>query len=532
MKNKFLIFLGIISTGVLGIFIYPTVLFHQHFPDLGMLAWFHLIPLLLVLSHLKGFKFFGAAALAGLISYGGTLYWLALAMKNFGGLVPREAIGVLFLILIILALYFSLALSFAFWVHRRIGWPLFILIPVFLLSFDFLRKYFPVGGFPWPMASYSQGGFLPYFQWVDILGAYGLSFFIFLVNALFADLLLCWKRREFDVVLTRGVILVLVVLISFYASILDQRHCDRTTQNVGVLHLALIQGNISQEMKWDPQSARENILRYLNLSRQAASEGAEIAVWPETAYPYTVDLSDLSSVRLFDADLLPLPTLLGAVSQWPTITAAVPLYYNSAFMVGTDGLVTSFYHKMHLVPFGEYVPMKDWLVFARRLTTSVGDFERGPHPSLLSFNNFKLGTLICYEDIFSDISRAFVKEGADFLVNISNDAWYGDSSASYQHLVFSQFRALENRRYVVRATNTGMTAVIDIHGDILKEFPPTLEGALVWPLSVEKKEAPYTRWGDWVAWGCVILGCVSLLVSFFQKGKMLVVKQEKYITQS
>ncbi len=525
MTKKSLLFFGIFLSGILSIFIYPTVIFHQHFPDFGVLAWFHLIPLLLVLPSLRGLKFFGAAALAGLIGYGGTLYWLVLAMKNFGGLSLGEATGVLFLILIILALYFSLALFLAYWVHRRLRWPLFILIPVFLISFDFLRKYFPVGGFPWPMASYSQGGFLPYFQWVDIFGAYGLSFFIFLVNVLLTDLILYWKSREFDVLLTRGVTLVLVVLISFYASILDQRHCDKTAQNLGDLRLALIQGNISQDMKWDPQSARENVLQYLNLTRQAASEGAEMAVWPETAYPYTVDLSDLSSVRLFDADRLPLPTFLGAVSQWPTATALLPIYYNSAFMVGTDGLVTGFYHKMHLVPFGEYVPMKNWLVFARRLTTSVGDFTPGTHPSLLSFNNFKLAPLICYEDIFSDISRAFVKAGADLLVNMSNDAWYGNSSASYQHLVFSQFRALENRRYLVRSTNTGVTAVIDTHGDVLKTLPPFSEGVLVWPISVEKEEAPYTRWGDWVAWGCVILGCVSLWMTFLyikNKGKSYV----------
>ena len=161
------------------------------------------------------------------------------------------------------------------------------------------------------------------------------------------------------------------------------------------------------------------------------------------------------------------------------------------------------YFKKHLVPFGEYVPMKKWLTFAKKLTTAVGDFSVGENAAPFLWQGKRLGLLICYEDIFPELSQKTVKAGAEILVNLTNDAWYGNTSAPHQHLAFSQLRALENRRMLVRSTNTGVTAVIDSRGEILKNLPLFEEGVLTYLLDLHGEKSFYTRFGDWLAWGCV-----------------------------
>lgn len=537
--------LSIMITGLFGIFIHPTVIFGWRAPDLGWLAWIYLVPLFVILKPLHGARRFFASFFSALIFYPGSLYWLVAAMKNFGGLSFAESFGVLFLITLILAFYFAAALSTAYRVHERTGIPLFLSSASFLMAADFLRTYFPAGGFPWSMPAYSQGAFLPFFQWVDVTGVYGLNFLIYLVNGLVAEMIVVLiMDKEKDHLLNRFVILVLLVMVSFFGSYRQQRKMEEKGNGGETRQIALIQGNIDQELKWNPKKALKNLQRHLLLSDRAIAAGADLVVWPETAFPYTVDLSrpvagsiqgerdfsgsqdsmslglDLADNRLkqiLDRDSFPVPFVFGAVSERPVAIEELPVIYNSAFLVDRDVRIRQVYHKQHLVPFGEYVPMRKWLTFARRLTVAVGDFTPGDKFTLLESGSLKIGTLICYEDIFPDLARAFTKTGANLLINLTNDAWYGHSSAQHQHLVFSQFRALENRRPLLRATNTGVTAVIDPRGEVVHQLTPFTGDILLKGVAVTERKTLYTILGDFVGWFSVIFSVAVFVVSLFKR---------------
>lgn len=377
------------------------------------------------------------------------------------------------------------------------------------------------------MPAYSQGTFLSLFQWVDITGVYGLNILIYLVNGLLAEMIMAFRGRgEKDHLLNRFVVFALLGMISFFGNYGRQRGVENDISAGATVRIALVQGNIGQEMKWDPKKAMEHLRRYLSLSDRAVADGADLVIWPETAYPYTVDLSTLSSKPAFDREGLPVPILFGAVGEMPTADdeapapVAPPLIYNSAFLAERDARIRQAYHKQHLVPFGEYIPMKKWLTFARSLTTAVGDMTPGDKFILLETGPLKIGTLICYEDIFPDIARGFAKTGANLLVNLTNDAWYGDSSAQHQHLVFSQFRALETRRYLLRATNTGVTAVINPQGEVLYHLRPFTEDILLKGAALSDDKTLYIILGDFVGWGAAIFSVAVLFVSLF-KGRTL-----------
>ncbi len=512
LKEFLILFSGILLTGLLGTLIYPTVLFGYRLPDMGHLAWIYLVPLLFVMGVLKtNWRRFWAAFFSAFIFQTGSLYWLASAMKNFGELGLVESIGILFLVSFMFSVLLALCFSVAFWIHEKTDLSFALLVALAGVVGDLIRTHFPFGGFPWPLPAYSQSQSLPFFQWIDVTGVFGLDFLIFLVNGLLVEM--AWSVFVFhkvDHLIRRVVVLFFVGLCSFYGSILSQRYFEIHATVGSHAHVALIQGNISQDLKWNPRLAQNNLNAYLQLTESAFSSGADLVVWPETAYPYTIDLSDLDNTQIVDPQKITGPLILGAVTELPQSNES--LVYNSALLTGILGKPLAFYHKMHLVPFGEYIPLKHWLTFAKKLTSAVGDFSPGISASLMYTNRFKVGTLICYEDIFSGISRNFSNKGADFLINMTNDAWYGNTSAPYQHLVFSRFRALENRRYVLRATNTGVTALIDPRGEVIQQLPLFKQSILSANFTVTTMSTFYSRFGDWFAWVCVSFLLLSGLV--------------------
>lgn len=503
-------YLAILVTGVLGALIHPTVINGVHLPDLGYLAWLFLVPLFLILPFLNLRSAFAASLSSAILTYALGLYWLIPAMVEYGGVNPWSAMGILGLIVLILSFGFGGAIFLALWTHRKIKVPFFIAAAAFLMCFEYARTYFPVNGFPWIQAAYSQGKFLGFFQWVDSTGVYGLNLLIWMVNGLIAEMILPWiQKTPKDKAINRAAILVLCVLISFFAGIYRQHRIEGETRSDYSKSVALIQANISQALKWDADRESENLSRHLELSNLAEKRGAELAIWPEASYPYPVDLKTAPQFQLFETAGGKLPAiLLGAAGIEQVGTEEV--LYNSAFLTDDQSRITDFYHKRHLVPFGEYVPLKRWLTFARRLTTAVGDFSPGAKANPFISGDLKMGVLICYEDIFPDLARQSVREGANILVNITNDAWYGDTSAQHQHLIFSQFRALETRRTLLRATNTGMTAWIDWRGVVLKSLPPFEPGVLLLNAIPQSMMSPYVRYGDWIAW--MMMGVASLLV--------------------
>lgn len=521
MSKTQLLLVLIVST-LLGIFIYPTVINGYLVPDFGWMAWVALVPLLICQQRLSAGKFFWLAFFGALLGYLGALYWMIPAMNSFGGLRDVEAFGVLLLIAIILAFYLALALYLPVIIHKRLGLPLFILNAVFVVASDYLRTYVPVGGFPWPMLAYSQGNYLEFFQWVDLFGVSGLNCMLILVNGLLAEIFSpTHKERRKDLLLNRSLILVLLVSVSVLLSIYRSNRIDEWEVGTGGATVALLQGNVSQDLKWNPNLARAHIRLYSRLSEQSLASGADLVIWPETSYPYSFILNDLPSRWLIEKDSLRIPALVGAVSQNELGLVDEPIIYNSAFLMNGQSRVLDVYHKQHLVPFGEYIPMKEWLTFAKRFTVAVGDFSPGNQANVLTLNEMKMGVLMCYEDIFPDIARMFVNHGANVLINMTNDAWYGDTSAQYQHLVYSQLRALENRRYLLRATNTGITAFINHHGQVLATLKPFEEGLLLRNAPLITKKTFYSEYGDFMARGASGLCLILWPLSWFRDRKKL-----------
>lgn len=516
-----------LATAVLGIVSHPTVLWGLRLPNAGFLAWIYLVPILVYLKRSDGKGTFLTGFAASLVATAVNLYWFIPAMVEFGGMGKIEAAGVLLLVVLILSFFVATALSLSAFVARRMPiLPLFLLQALFLTAFDLVRTYVPVNGFPWGMIAYTQAPYLSTFQWVDTLGVFGLDFMVYLVNALIAEILFALPKGDplgvrkpvvKDLLVSRSILVGLVVLLSVVGSILRQGNRLESSVPREAVSIGLIQGNISQLHKWNPTLARHHFGKYLRLTQKAKMGGAGLAVWPESAYPYTVPLTDLTDHSFREVGGSPLPVLFGAVGQGEAADGREPPIYNSAFFLSEEGKLTGFYHKRHLVPFGEYVPMKRWLTFARKLTIMVGDFVLGVDAAPVPYGDLKMGILICYEDIFPDLSRRSVREGANVLVNLTNDAWYGDTSAQYQHLAMSQFRALETRRFLLRATNTGMTAVIDPSGKILDALPPFTEGVLIRDIWLEAAKSPYVRLGDVVGWGAAFFSLLFFVVALLRR---------------
>lgn len=493
-------------SGLVGIFIFPTVLFGLKIPDLGFLAWVFLIPLLWKLGTLGYGGIFSHSLLSSFLTSLGALYWMIPAMKNFGGLSFLESLGVLILAALILALYFAAFTLLGYFFHRQGGQPIYLTLPVFWILADYALIYFPVNGFPWLNPAYSQGHYLSFFQWLPLTGIFGLTFFIYCTNVLFFECLHAWKTKDRNSLLHCGSLFFVLLVMSIAASVGCQIFQEKR-QSTGSVNIGLIQGNIPQDMKWDSSKAQSNFKIYADLSYKARTYGADFIIWPETAYPYTLSLNKLALSQFVESDLNGLNILFGAVSIEGLKLSEQGQIFNSAFLIDKNSHILSFYHKRHLVPFGEYVPMKDWLSFARRLTVAVGDFSEGESTEPLKKGEVAYGVLICYEDLFPNLSRELVLSGANVLVNLTNDAWYGNTSAQYQHVVFSQFRALENRRYLLRATNTGITAVINPRGQIVDQLKPFDKNVLVKMISLSEGVTLYTH-----------LGSVIVLFAFLYAG--------------
>lgn len=515
---------AVILSGILQFLMFPVVLFGYRLPDFGFLSWIYLVPIVLCIHEYNLKSKIFLSWFSAMIGFYGMFYWLAGAMQEFGGLNFFQALGVMILVFTILSLVQALFLGLACWINIIVRLPLFILLPIFMLTRDLIIQQWPIGGFPWGTPAYSQGEWIRFFQWVDVTGTHGLSLFIYLINGLIADgLLLLIHRKQIDKMVSRFLVVFVLVLLSLYGSFLSGQKFEREKTSPGDLSVALIQANISQDIKWDPYKAQDILHKYVYLTNTAVKNGAELVVWPETAFPYAISEKTMGADKFLDQDEMSTDLFLGAVVA--AHLGPDRIMYNAAVHVDKTASFVRRYDKMHLVPFGEYVPFQQYLKFAKKLTRGVGNFVPGDTYTLFDVKNIRFGSLICYEDIFPDFAREFSRLGADVLVNYTNDAWYGDTSAQHQHLVYSQFRALENRRYLLRATNTGMTAIITPRGELYDKLAPFTEAFLLQNLKLEKASSLYTRFGErWVY--VVALLCAVIFIYTVIKYKLGPVKKE------
>ncbi|TVQ97308.1 MAG: apolipoprotein N-acyltransferase [Desulfovibrionales bacterium] len=397
--------------------------------------------------------FFCAAA-----AYSASLYWVFIPVHVHGGLHWLLALPCPILLGMYLGLYggaFSALIRWAHPVHS----PLLLGLGAGLLwggvelaqgtlftGFSWLTL--PAALAPWPVT----------IQGLAVVGEYGLS--AILVTAV-AWLVLARESKAFMI---RGLTLGLALFLVLIG--LGALHLNRPLPEGTPLRVTLVQGNVDQTVKWEPAYQEATVRAYLDLTTRELGFKPELVVWPETAMPFYLqeDSALARQVRDFVRSTQQLALLTGAPRYAVDLSTGAIQYANSAFLLGPNGKTVGIYDKEHLVPFGEYVPLGGMLPFIRRLAHSEGDFSPGNDPAPLQWEHLALGMLICYEAIFSGLSQERVRAGANLLVNISNDAWFGRSSAPRQHLYQAVLRSVEQGRFLVRSTNTGVTAIIDPRG--------------------------------------------------------------------
>ena len=482
------------------------------FPNIGLswLAWIGLVPLLIALRNLSIRDSMRLGLIAGLVHFLGLVYWVAYTMKTYGHLPLYISLLILGLMAAYLALYWALFTIALAWLRPKP--PLLpVITPLVWVACEYLRSHL-FTGFPWGLLGHSQYKALHLIQICDLTGVYGLSFVIVLCNtALYMGLLhLVHKpwygkpvaRWVMPVVLS-AVLVVLTVVWTYGAWRI--KNIDQQAVQAPRAPVAVVQGNIDQSIKWDPayQIATTNTYRALSLSARDAKPA--LIVWPETATPFYY-LANTRLTKVVRQSIVDTGTyfLIGSPSYRRINGQAA--HYNSAYLIEPDGTVSGRYDKVHLVPYGEYVPLQRWFPFLGKMVAQVGNFHAGSKGNTLKWNQRRLGVLICYEVIFPGLARALVRNQADLLVNITNDAWFGRTGAAQQHFCMAVFRAVENRLALVRAANTGISGYIDPAGRILKTSALFERRVMIHSVPLMALKTVYGRVGDLFALVCLIGG--------------------------
>jgi apolipoprotein N-acyltransferase len=497
------------ASGVLQVVIFPAL-------GWSFLCWIAIAPLLVALSRGRDVGGVPRAAgpgqgfllgyVAGLIWSAGSCYWIFHVMNIYGGLSAPVSLGILVL--------FTLAMAVSFGVFglimallagsRRLGAKAVFFAPIVWVATEWLRG-FPFD-FRWDPLGTVLVNNIPVSRLATVTGVYGLSFEIVLVNTAFAAAFLVERRR-------RRLVLVAAIVV---AALLQAGNLVQPPALPANGTARLVQADIPilNSDQWTPQYFQQTLADLTRLSIPQPGETdpneplVDLIVWPETPAPF------------FTSD----PTFRNAVSNVARQAHAAVVagalgvpqnanndqLYNSAALVAPDGVWMGRYDKIHLVPFGEYVPFASLLRFAGKLTREVGDFIPGTSRQPLRAGDYRLGTFICYESIFPDEIRQFAKNGATVFVNISNDGWFGHTAAPLQHLEQARMRAIENRRWLLRDTNTGITASIDPYGRVVAQAQRDVRTWYDVPYSVVTGTTFYTRHGDWFLWTCAIITILAM----------------------
>ena len=468
------------------------------FPSFGhpAAAWVALTPLLVILHGTRSPGLaFGLGLTTGAVHFAGTLPWLTQVMTEFAGVPLPVGVAINGLLVAYLALFpAAFAVLLALLCARLGGWGLLGAAPVWLTTE--LGRLWLFGGFPWELLGYSQTMVLPVAQLASVFGVHGVTLLVVFINSAVALAVVGPRVHRVRLVAAATGVIGAVVLFGMWRLSDNRLVRDGTPLRVG-----LVQGNILQDDKWDPAMRSTILSRYLDLSRQTAAAGARLLVWPEAATPFSFEDDP-------DGDLIrQLARTTGAhvlFGSTQSLRDPVPQTFNAAFLVRPDGHTAAVYHKMHLVPFGEYVPFRSLLFFASPLVEVVSDFSPGTSPDTLPLGGHRISTAICYEIIYPALVRSFVRAGSELLTTITNDAWYGRTAAPHQHFQQATMRAIEQGRYLVRAANTGISGVVDPYGRVLARSDLFETTAMTEDVRLLTGLTLYGRMGDLLAYLCVV----------------------------
>lgn len=497
--------------------------------NLFFLCWIAFVPLLYALLRGRGgegelldsegrslrqftlLQGFVIAWVCGIVWYIGTCYWIFPVMHGYGKL---GGIGSGFITLgfcLIMGMHHGVFGMLVVLMARRSTAgnrrPL-LLAPVFWTAIEFFRDR--VTGVPWEPLGNAQVDNIPFARISQFTGVYGLSFAIMLVNCAFVAGLLFYGRRRKKLLIPAAAVAIALQMGIF----LKPGALPATRQAL------LIQPNVPILGVWTPEMLARTLADFLRVSEQAGltnpSGNPGLIIWPEAPTDFrAADPGFLQALRTI-AQKTNSYLIVGSTAFIKGPSGDQPL--NSALVVDPQGNVVGRYDKIHLVPFGEYIPLKPLLFFADKLTHEVGDFARGKDRTVFDLNGTKVAVVICYESVFpgevSEFAAPEPSRGAQVFVNISDDGWYGESSAPYQHLQMTRMRAIENHRWILLDTNNGVTAAVDPLGRVVKKAERNISTALPVSFSVETGATFYSEYGDKFAWTCVVISLLAIFVRF------------------
>lgn len=478
------------------------VLLAAAFPPIsqGWLAFVALVPLLISTRRHP----FASGFVCGISFFAPLLYWLNIVMTSYGGLAPFFSVIAWLLFCGYLALFFGAAFWLVSLLQRHLGLLPVFSLPVIWVALEYLRGHL-FTGFPWGLIGYAAVDMTQLRQTADLFGVYGLSLLFVLCNC--AITLVIERRRNLQAIF--GVLICL--LLSGGGMFYGHQALRQTGDEHPQLRVGLIQGNIEQSHKWDRKYRQQTLDRYRDLSFSAVEKGAELLVWPEATTPFYMQDDSVDSRQVLQISKATGRYLLFGGPSYQSRPDGGYIYYNSAFLHAPDGSLLGRSDKIHLVPFGEYVPLGKLLFFVNKLVSGVGDFSPG-EVKPLAMNGYDFGVLICYEAIFPELARSYVQKGSDLLINLTNDAWFGRSSAPRQLLDMTRMRAIENRIWIARAANTGISALISPDGRTHQETPIFETLSVLGNVELGPRPSFYSKNGDLLPWLCILLSAVSLLL--------------------
>ena len=507
--------------------------------DLGLLAWIALVPLHWALDGKSKAQAFWIGWLSGTIAFTGMMAWVVTTMNTYGKVPLVISYGLMLLLTIYLGLYVGLYSAGAVWFRTLIPRYGLFAVPCLWVTLELIRTYV-LSGLPWSLLGYSQYRQIEVIQIADHMGVYGVSFLIVLVNVALAEFL-SWLMP-----LVRGfrpaklpwelvAMAALLVTLSWEYGLATLSGAPTSDIPRSSISVGVVQPNVDQAVKWDTAYREETLARFDRLTEQLGRT-SDLVIWPEAATPFVFEREPVYQLQLIAlANRAQAPILFGspALRFYPDRR---PYLLNSAYLLSPDGQLLGRYDKQHLVPFGEYIPFKSSLLFfLDKLVEGIGDFEAGTGPTVLTLTPkprpaaagtagttprpINFGVAICYEVIFPNLVRQFAVNGAEFLVTVTNDAWFGTSSAAAQHFSMVVFRAVENHLAFARSANTGISGFIDPFGHIVEATPIFTEKAVKATMQVWRPHTFYSRHGDVFAYGCVIIcALLCLFGSFRTKG--------------
>jgi len=510
--------LALVSSG-LQILIFPK-------PNIYFLAWVAMVPLLYALLRGRGgegelfdsegrslrpftlWQGFLIAWVSGVVWYVGTCYWIYPVMNGYGRLAAPVALLITAGYCLIMGLHHGVFGLLVVLMARRstlgIRRPL-LLAPVFWVAIEFFRDR--VTGVPWQPLGGSQIDNIPFARIAQSTGVYGLSFAVMLVNCAFVAALLLVGRRRINLLISAA-----AAALALQIGILAKPEPFATTEQA-----VLLQANVPllDQPEWTPryfdQTMADLVKQSVDAEPKRAANDPGLIIWPESPAPFFIADPRLQRWLVALAQERNSYLVVGSLGETEQENGKRQLL-NSALVMDPSGHIVGRYDKIHLVPFGEYVPFQSLLFFADKLTREVGDFGRGTQRKVFDINGSHMGVFICYESIFPDEVREFTANGAQVLINISDDMWYGETSAPGQHLQMSRMRAMENHRWVLLATNNGTTAAIDPFGRIVAKAPRNVRTVLLAPYAPDNESTFYSRYGDVFAWICVVISCLAVFL--------------------